>query len=151
MVGRLESLTGYQRDNLYFHSTFAPEKLVALGRSLEEGFPLLTLRGRATLCRGEAALGRSTEGRGMNLIFRIAEAEQESLVQPIHRSPFEHDDAASFPDWFTFVMACDPVFADMALKWIEEQKAHNPFWRGFGRVGIGDVRMLPTQCFLGIY
>ncbi|MFH1244087.1 MAG: hypothetical protein V1487_00725 [bacterium] len=152
MVQRIGSIEAYPREELYFHNVGGPEHVAELGMVLQSGTPLFTLTGRATLCRtGLSLRSEAFRGLGYHLVFLIPESERELLVHPIFRTRFEPDDASKYPNWYTLTMQCTPEFVPVAIEWIRTQTSHNPFWRGFGQVQIGDVRVLSAEHLLGIY
>jgi hypothetical protein len=153
MVARLRPEQTLPRNEMYFHVVAepgpVPQELVVKG--LDEGIPLFTLRGRATLSRGELGWGETYAGAGRHLVFRIPEDERELLVAPMRSSEFEPDDEKCFLNWYTFVLACSSLFEEPAKRWIAQQKKSNFYWREFGDVTVNDVRMLPAAYFLGLY
>ena len=152
MVQQMESIEAYSRDELYFHNVGSPEHVAELGTVLQSGTPLFTLKGRATLCRtGLSLRSEAFGGLGYHLVFLIPESGRELLVHPIYKTRFEPDDASKYPNWYTLAMRCTPEFVSAAIEWIHTQTIHNPFWRGFGQIQIGDVMMLSAEHLLGIY
>lgn len=144
MAEQLQSLSHLTEQDLYFHQAFGTQTGFVI-KELDSGHPLFCLRGRATLNRGQPLLRGS-----LSIVFHIPDSQLHLIVTPIHPSPFEKDTPEKFPSFFSCVMAVPPEFSLAAIRWIEQQK-QIPARPEFHTAAIEDVRILPSNFFIGTY